>query len=489
MDVTLPLTPQYTQLSGLGGGGLPPSPGDDGSSSSSDDLFATYAVAATLAFSLVVYLFESYLSLRQRRSYHKTEFPSELEGTVGKIDAEREREKKEKGEETEKEGEEAKEGGEASSKEKVDRDAPLLPQLRSKFAASQSYGLEKVHFSLFSSTYGTFEGTAFVLWGFLPYVWDLSCRFGNEYFGWTETNDEIKVTLIFMSIVTIVGTITSLPFEWYSTFRIEKRHGFNKQTPALFVTDKIKGLFLTAIFGGPFLALLLRIIKWGGESFYLYVWAFTFVFSVIMMTLVPVVIMPMFNKYEPLPEGTLKEDIHALAGRLEFPLTKLFVMDGSKRSSHSNAFMFGFFKNKRIVLFDTLMQQVHNNEILAILGHELGHWKMGHIATFVISQLYMGAAFYCFSLCYTSHGLYRAFGFDDTDRPVPTIIALLLFLSTVFEPIDKALSYAMTVHSRKCEFKADEFSVNLRTWRTWAPCAPTAGTPRTTIRTRRWWSG
>lgn len=349
-----------------------------------------------------------------------------------------------------------------NTKAKVDRNAPLLPQLQSKFEAAQSYGLDKVNFSLFSSTYSTIEGIAFLLLGFMPWIWDASCDFGASHFGWTEADNEIKISLIFLLFTTIFGTITALPFELYSTFQIEKKHGFNKQTIGLFVMDKIKSLLLTAVFGGPFTALLLQIIKMGGESFYIYVWAFTFVFSVIMMTLVPVVIMPLFNKYEKLPEGSLKDQIYALAGRLEFPLTKLFMMDGSKRSSHSNAFMFGFFKNKRIVLFDTLMQQVHDDEILAILGHELGHWKMGHtVNNFVISQLYMGASFYAFSLCYNSHELYRAFGFDDESRSVPTIIALLLFFSTVWEPIDKALSYAMTVHSRKCEFEADEFSVNL----------------------------
>merc|ERR1719162_238622 len=116
------------------------------------------------------------------------------------------------------------------------------------------------------------------------------------------------------------------------------------------------------------------------------------------MTLVPVVIMPLFNKYEKLPDSPLKDQIYKLAGRLEFPLTKLFVMDGSKRSSHSNAFMFGFLKNKRIVLYDTLLDQVRDDEVLAILGHELGHWKMGHTVTnFFISQLYLGASFYAFS--------------------------------------------------------------------------------------------
>lgn len=108
------------------------------------------------------------------------------------------------------------------------------------------------------------------------------------------------------------------------------------------------------------------------------------------------------------------------------------------------------------------MNQVHDDEILAILGHELGHWKMGHTLTnFVIGQLYTGASFYCFSLCYNSHDLYRAFGFNDESRPIPTIIALLLFSQTIWAPIDKMLSYIMTVHSRKCEFEADEFSVNL----------------------------
>ena len=173
-------------------------------------------------------------------------------------------------------------------------------------------------------------------------------------------------------LTTVIGIVTHLPFELYSTFEIERKHGFNKQTIGLFVTDKIKGLGLMAVIGGPVTATLLKIIKMGGERFYLYVWGFMFVFSVIMMTIVPVFIMPLFNKYEPLPDGSLKDQIFQLAGRLEFPLTKLFVVDGSKRSSHSNAYMFGFRKNKRIVLFDTLLDQVHDDEILAILGHELG---------------------------------------------------------------------------------------------------------------------
>eukprot|EP00957_Ditylum_brightwellii_P158793 12086770-Ditylum_brightwellii.AAC.1 len=208
-----------------------------------------------------------------------------------------------------------------------------------------------------SAAYETFESVAYMLLGFLPFLWDKACSIGSTHFGYDETNDEIKVTLIFLLLVTLVGTVTALPFELYSTFKIEKKHGFNKMTIGLFISDKIKSLLLTFIIGGPFVALLLKIIKMGGDKFYLYVWAFMSVFSLFMMTIVPVFIMPLFNKYEPLKDGPLKDSIYALAGKLKYPLTKLFVMDGSKRSSHSNAFMFGFGSNKRIVLFDTLLTQ------------------------------------------------------------------------------------------------------------------------------------
>jgi len=445
MDFALPLTPHYTQTGGTT------------AAAAATTVFGKYAVAATILFTLVVFLFEFFLNIRQRKSYHKTDFPRELETTVGNID----QETKLSAAAATTADDDKKDESSNDKKSKVDRTAPILPQLKSKFSSAQSYGLDKINFSIVSSIYAVSEEVVFLLYGFLPYVWDKACNISSNY-GWTETENEIKITLVFLGLVTIVGTITSLPFELYSTFEIEKKHGFNKQTLGLFFMDKLKGLVLSAVFGGPFVALLLKIIFAGGDKFYLYVWAFTFVFSVIMMTLVPVVIMPLFNKYEKLQDGPLKDSIYELAGKLSFPLTKLFVMDGSKRSSHSNAFMFGFMKNKRIVLFDTLMEQVSNDEILAILGHELGHWKMGHTVTnFVVTQVYTGFMFYFFSLCYNSHELYRAFGFDDESRPIPTIIALVLFTSTIWAPVDKTLSFIMTVHSRKCEFEADEFSVNL----------------------------
>jgi len=325
MNDLLQMKPLYTQS------------GASSSSSFSDDVtWEHWSLVGTIGFALFVYIFEGALDARQKATYQTTEFPKELQMTVAKIDSEQEQKNKEKEEKpttTSADGEPPK---------------PLLEQLLSKFQSSQAYGLDKMNFGMISSTYDIIESIAFLLLGFLPYIWDKSVDIGLALFGWTSTDDEIKITLIFLLITTLIGTMTGLPFELYSTFQIEKKHGFNKQTMDLFFTDKIKSLALSCIIGGPFVALLLKIIKMGGERFYIYVWGFMFVFSVTMMTIVPVFIMPLFNKYEPLPDGELKKQIYQLADRLNYPLKKLFVMDGSKRSSHSNAFMFGFGSNKRI---------------------------------------------------------------------------------------------------------------------------------------------
>lgn len=434
-NLELPWAPSYTQLDAEASAPV-----------TSDQTLAYWALAATIAFTVFVYSLEGNLDARQKESYKKTTFPKELALTVSKIDDERAKKKK----------------GAADAAADDESNKPLLPQLQAKFKNAQAYGLDKVNFGMISSTYDTFESVLLLVIGFLPFIWDCSISVGTTYFGWTEANDEIKISLIFLALTTVIGTFTALPFELYSTFQIEKKHGFNKQTLGLFFSDKAKSLVLTMVIGAPFVALLLLIIQKSGPYFYLYVWAFMFCFSVVMMTIVPVVIMPLFNKYEKLEEGELKKRIYELADKLNYPLTKLFVMDGSKRSAHSNAFMFGFGNNKRIVLFDTLLTQVDADEILAILGHELGHWKLGHtLSNFVITQVYFGAAFYIFSLCYASTELYAAFGFDDPERSTPTIIALLLFFQTIWAPVDKVLSFLLTVFSRHNEFAADEFSVDL----------------------------
>lgn len=439
MDFDLPWKPIYTQSSGEfdWAGGI--SAAKDATGDGSFSPLAYWSLAGTIAFTLLVYVVEGHLDARQKRSYQITEFPEELEKTVAKIDAQKSEDDKDD--------------------EKDNK--PLLEQLQEKFKSSQAYGMDKINFGMIAGTYETFESVAILLLGFTPFLWDQSVRLGGAYLG-IKSDEEIKITLVFLFLQSLIETIKSLPFELYKTFKIEKKHGFNKQTYGLFFSDKVKSFGLSCVIGGPFIALMLKIIKMGGEQFYIYLWAFTLCFSIFMMTIVPVVIMPLFNKYEPLPDGDLKTSIYELAGTLNYPLKNLFVMDGSKRSSHSNAFMFGFGSNKRIVLFDTLMEQVKQDEILAILGHELGHWKLGHTLTnFAVTQVYFGVAFYFFSQCYTSKDLYAAFGFDSTTSDVPTIIALLLFFQTLWAPVDKVLSFVLTVFSRHCEFAADKFSVDL----------------------------
>lgn len=407
----------------------------EGASTPDADSIYAPALTYTLLFTFVVYVFEAHLDDLQYAAYKIKDFPKNLRETVLKIDG---------AANVKNEGNE--------KKEEATGDALLLPKLQSKFEKSQKYGVDKIRFQMVSQLYNLIEGVGFLVCGALPFFWDAATSIYNE--------GEIGTSLAFLAILTIVGTITALPFELYSTFQIEKKHGFNKMTMGLFFSDKVKSLLLTFVIGGPFVALLLKIVEKGGDHFYIYVWFFMLCFSIFMMTIVPVFIMPLFNKYEPLEDGELKDRIYALAGRLNYPLTKLFVMDGSKRSSHSNAFMFGFGKNKRIVLFDTLLKQVHDDEILAILGHELGHWKLGHtVQSLVVTQLYSGAAFYAFSLCFNSQELYNAFGFDGTK--VPTIIALLLFFQTLWAPVDKVLSFLLTVNSRKNEFDADKFGADL----------------------------
>ena len=250
-----------------------------------------------------------------------------------------------------------------------------------------------------------------LLVGYLPYMWTLSATVLTRHLGMEITVDDAQIprALVFVLLTTVVGMVLDVPFELYSTFVIEARHGFNKQTLGLFFMDKLKGLMLTFVLGkskhiymkrriliimimigGPVLYLLITLIQWGGEYFYLYVWGFLFCFTLLMVTIIPIFIMPLFNKFTPLEDGELRTQIEELAMELNFPLKKLFVCDGSKRSSHSStsslqssrgslktlldAYFYGFFNSKRIVLFDTLLTQATNEEIVAILGHELGNW-------------------------------------------------------------------------------------------------------------------
>lgn len=186
----------------------------------------------------------------------------------------------------------------------------------------------------------------------------------------------------------MIQQVLSLPTSIYHTFVLEEKFGFNKQTPKLFITDMIKSNILTFVLAPPILAGFLSIVQKTGNQFFFYLWVFVAGLQVFMITVYPIAILPLFNKLSPLEEGKLKDNVEGLAKKLKFPLHELFVIDGSKRSAHSNAYFFGLPWKKHIVIYDTLIEKSKEEEVTAVLAHELGHWSLGHTTSlFGISQV------------------------------------------------------------------------------------------------------
>ncbi len=334
------------------------------------------------------------------------------------------------------------------------------------FEKSNDYGADKASFGLFESCFSFIQGNIALLLGFMPFMWDYSAKVAHSqtFLIPAESSDlrvEMMVTCVFIALTTIVEIVLAFPFSVYSTFWIEEKHGFNKQSFGLFMKDKVIAFILQVLIGSPLLCAFVWIVNKCGEHFYLYTWLLFLVFSIIMLTLFPVLIAPLFNKYEPLEEGPTRDAINKMAADLKFPLTKLFVVDGSARSSHSNAYFYGFFNNKRIVLYDTLIKTTTLPELLAILGHEMGHWALGHtMMGFIITQLYIFIMFLSYSYFQHSADMFTAFGFAAGGQP-PTIIGLLLFMQTIWLPVDKIASIALNWNSRRLEFQADAFAKDL----------------------------
>ncbi len=264
----------------------------------------------------------------------------------------------------------------------------------------------------------------------------------------------IGTGLVYIAMLIILRSVLSLPFSIYTTFVIEERFGFNKTTIKTFILDIIKGLFLGILLGGPLLAGLLYFFHVAGNMAWIYAWAATTVFSLIVQFIAPTWIMPLFNKFIPLEEGELRESIVSYAEKVKFPLKGIFVMDGSKRSKKSNAFFTGFGKNKRIVLFDTLINNHTVEELVSVLAHEVGHYKKRHIMkSMIISILHMGLMFYLLSIFLSHQGLFDAFYMDYM-----SVYAGLIFFGMLYAPIEMILSVIMQIFSRKNEYEADRFA-------------------------------
>lgn len=241
----------------------------------------------------------------------------------------------------------------------------------------KAYGRAKAEFGVISSLYSQAQNYGVIYYDVLPKLWSLTGIWMARYAP-TNYSGEIVHSLIFFFTFNLITTVLGLPVSYYSNFVLEEKFGFNKQTVGLWVADIFKGQALSIVLGAPLLSGFLAIIKETGNSFFYYLWLLAVVVQLFGITIFPIVILPLFNKLTPLPEGPLKTSVEALSKRLKFPLTNIYVIDGSKRSAHSNAYFFGLPWKKHIVIYDTLIEGSETEEVVAVLGHELGHWSLGH---------------------------------------------------------------------------------------------------------------
>jgi STE24 endopeptidase len=260
--------------------------------------------------------------------------------------------------------------------------------------------------------------------------------------------------LLYIGILLLAYGLITMPLSIYDTFVIEERFGFNRTTPRVFIQDRVKELGLALALGGPLLAGILGLFYYAGSYAWIYCWAGVVLFSLVMQYVAPTWIMPLFNKFTPLPPGELKEAILGYAASVNFPVKNVFVMDSSKRSGKSNAFFTGFGRYKRIVLFDTMIGQHDVAEIVAVIAHEVGHYRKKHILQgTIIGILHSGLIFYLLTLFLSSPGLYRAF-----DMVQPSLYAGLVFFGLLYTPLELVLSIITQIVSRKYEYQADRFA-------------------------------
>ena len=316
-----------------------------------------------------------------------------------------------------------------------------------KYQKSQEYTRVKTRFGFFVSSFNLAVILIFWFAGGFNFLDNIVHHWGLHPI-WTG--------LIYIGILMLTRTLLSLPFSIYATFVIEERFGFNKTTPIIFITDLLKGLALSLVLGGPLLAGILAFFQYAGTWAWLYAWLVSVVFILFVQYIAPTWIMPLFNKFTPIEDGELKESIVSYARSVKFPLAGVFVMDGSKRSSKSNAFFTGFGKNKRIALFDTLIDKHPGREIVAILAHEIGHYKLKHIIKgLIISILHSGVIFFLLSLFLSQKGLFDAFYMDQM-----SIYGGLIFFGLLYTPVELVLSIFFHLLSRRHEFHADRFAAD-----------------------------
>jgi len=329
--------------------------------------------------------------------------------------------------------------------------SPLLPEEfktiydQKDYAKSQEYTKTTTGFSLINNSVSTVLTILFLLLAGFNYVdiWIRSFGFG-----------EIVSGLLFAGSLGGLSFFVDLPFSVYSTFVIEERFGFNRTTWKTYILDILKSILLAIIIGGPLLALILWFFINSGPYGWLYCWLGVILFSILLQFLAPVVIMPLFNKFSPLPEGELRNMILEYAENEKFTLKGIYTMDGSKRSSKLNAFFTGFGRFRKIVFYDTLIDKLAPKEIVAVLAHEMGHYKLKHIFKMIFASFAQtGLMFFLLSFFLENKSLSDAFGMENM-----SIYASLIFFGFIYSPVSLIVSVFFNMVSRKHEYEADEYA-------------------------------
>ncbi|WP_047245870.1 M48 family metallopeptidase [Maribacter thermophilus] len=316
-----------------------------------------------------------------------------------------------------------------------------------EYEKSQAYKYTNYRFGILTSTFSLVLILTFLLFGGFAWVDNIA----NQI-----TTAPIPKALIFFGIILIGSDLLSTPFSYYQTFVIEEKFGFNKTTLKTFISDKLKGWLIIIIVGGLILSMVIWFFQWAGTDFWIYTWLLVAVFTIFMNLFYSKLIVPLFNKQEPLQNGSLKEKIESYANKVGFELNNIFVINGSKRSTKANAYFSGFGKEKRVTLYDTLINDLEEDEILAVLAHEIGHYKKKHIIfNLTTSILLTGLMLFILSIFINNPNLSLAIGVAR-----PSFHAALISFGILYSPISEITGLLMNYLSRKFEYEADNFAKN-----------------------------
>ncbi|MCK0157635.1 M48 family metallopeptidase [Cellulophaga sp. F20128] len=316
-----------------------------------------------------------------------------------------------------------------------------------EYKKSQQYKTSNYRFGIFSGTFSLLLTLSFLIFGGFEWADGIARNY---------TTNPILIAIIFFAIIMIGSSIINIPFSYYSTFVIEEKFDFNKTSKKTFFIDILKSWLLTAVLGGGILTLVIWFYEWAGTNFWIYAWAVIALLSVFMNMFYSKLIVPLFNKQAPLGNGSLKTKIEDYTRKVGFELQNIFIIDGSKRSTKANAYFSGFGKQKRVTLYDTLVNDLNEEEIVAVLAHEVGHYKRKHIIfNLSASILLTGVTLYILSLFINTPAVSLAIGVS-----IPSFHAALISFGILYSPISEITGLIMNFLSRKFEYQADDYAKN-----------------------------